>query len=65
MGVSNLINIRRLIDLFNFDKSYNDEQLLFAIVRINDDSQYYSDIDLENKTSEVKVLLKDSGIKIL
>ena len=35
MGVSNSINIRRLIDLFNFDKSYNDEQLLFAIVKIN------------------------------
>ena len=63
MGVSNLVNIRRLTDLYNFDKSYTDEQLLFAIVKINDDSQYY--YDLKKNYVEVKDLFKGSGIKIL
>ena len=63
MGVSNLVNIRRLTDLYNFDKVYTDEQLLFAIVKINEDSQYYT--DLKKNYIDVKELFKGSGIKIL
>ena len=63
MGVSNSVNIRRLTDLYNFDKVYTDEQLLFTIVRINEDSDYYN--DLKKNSIDVKSLFKNSGIKIL